>query len=166
MRQRVGRRGHGAQQAVDPHAHREAVAERFDMDVAGAQLHGLFEQVVDGAHDRRAAGEIAQTFDVVVGAGARALPLSAVAASSPPRRSPRTVAISSKEATSTATAPPRTISAARTAAVSLGSATASLKWPFGNSNGNTAVSRRKRGEKRSVKDFAATSSGKLSRFMP
>ena len=48
----------------------EPVAERFDVDVAGAQLDGLFEQTVDGAHDRRAAGEIAQALDVVVGARA------------------------------------------------------------------------------------------------
>src|SRR5450759_4667173 len=40
------------------------------MDIAGAQLHGFFEQVVDRAHDWGAAREIAQTFNVVIGAGA------------------------------------------------------------------------------------------------
>ena len=114
----------GAEQTIHPHAHHEAVAERFDMDIAGPQLHGFFEHVVDRAHDRSAAREIAQTFNVVVGAAARRFAIPA-AVSSPPSCSPRTVAMSSKEATSTVTAPPRTISAAWTAAASLGSATAS-----------------------------------------
>ena len=98
----------------------ESVAKRLDVNVAGPQLHGLFEQVVDRAHDRRAAREIAQALDVVLGAAPdRRLPLRP---SAPRRRacSPRIVAISSNEAISTATWPPRTISAARTAAPSLG----------------------------------------------
>ena len=37
------------------------------MNVAGAQLHGPFEQVVDRAHDRRTARQIAQILDIVVG---------------------------------------------------------------------------------------------------
>ncbi len=41
--------------------------ERLDVNVAGAQLHGPFEQVVDRAHDRRAARQIAQALDIVVG---------------------------------------------------------------------------------------------------
>ena len=40
------------------------------MDIAGAQFDGFFEQIVDGAHNRRAAGKIAQAFDVVVADGA------------------------------------------------------------------------------------------------
>ena len=71
LRQGIGRRGHGAEQTIDPHAHHEAVAERFDMDIAGPQLHGFFEHVVDRAHHRSAAREIAQTFNIVVGAAAR-----------------------------------------------------------------------------------------------
>ena len=39
------------------------------MNIAGAQFHGFLEQVVDGAHHRRAAGKIAKTFDVVVADG-------------------------------------------------------------------------------------------------
>ena len=37
------------------------------MNVAGAQLEGLLEQIVHGAHDRRSAGEVAQALDVVLG---------------------------------------------------------------------------------------------------
>ena len=59
--------GDRAQQAVDAHAHDQAGAERLDVDVARAQLHRPFEQVVDRAHDRRAAREVAQVFDIVVG---------------------------------------------------------------------------------------------------
>ena len=66
LRQDAGRRRHGAQQAVDAHAHHEPGAERLDVDVAGAQLDRALEQIVDRAHHRRAAGEIAQAFDVVV----------------------------------------------------------------------------------------------------
>ena len=73
LRQNAGRRRHGAQQSVDPHAHHEAGAERLDVDVARAQLDRLFQQIVDGADDRRAAGEIAQAVDVVVGPGRRRL---------------------------------------------------------------------------------------------
>ncbi len=72
LRQRFGRRRHRAQQTVDAHAHSEAAAQRFDMDVAGAQLHRLFEQIVDGAHHGRAAGKIAQAVDAFVVAGALA----------------------------------------------------------------------------------------------
>ena len=71
MRQSVDRRGDGAEQTIHPHAHHEAIAERFDMNIAGPQFHGFFEHVVDGAHNRSTAREIAQTFNVVVGAAAR-----------------------------------------------------------------------------------------------
>ena len=39
------------------------------MDIAGAQFDGFLEQVVDGAHNRRAAGKIAKAVDVVVADG-------------------------------------------------------------------------------------------------
>ena len=39
-RQHAGGRRHGAQQAVDAHAHDEPGAERLDVDVGRAQLHG------------------------------------------------------------------------------------------------------------------------------
>ena len=65
LRQHAGRRRHRAQQAVDPHANHEPGRKRLDVNVAGAQLDGFFEQIVDGAHHRRAAGEIAQALDVV-----------------------------------------------------------------------------------------------------
>ena len=66
LRQYAGRRRDRAQQTVDAHAHGDAVAERLDMDVAGAQFHRLLEQIVDGAHGGRAARKIAQILDVVV----------------------------------------------------------------------------------------------------
>ena len=59
------RHRYGAQQAVDPHAHHQSGAERLDVDVARAQLDGLFQHVVDGADHRSAAGEVAQALDVV-----------------------------------------------------------------------------------------------------
>ena len=61
------RRRHRAQQPVDAHAHDEPGAERLDVDVAGAQFDRALEQIVERAHHRRAAGEIAQALDVVVG---------------------------------------------------------------------------------------------------
>ena len=42
---------------------------RLDVNIARAQFHRLFEQVVDRAHDGRAAGQIAQVLDIVVGMG-------------------------------------------------------------------------------------------------
>ena len=125
LRQGIGRRRHGAEQTIDPHAHHEAVAERFDMDIAGAQLHRFFEHVIDRAHDRGAAREIAQTFNVVIGARARrgALPRPP----SPRRQAARRERSRYPRRTRPRPpqVPPRTISAAWTAAVSLGSATAS-----------------------------------------
>ena len=67
LRQRSGRGGDGAQQTVDAHAHDQAIAERFDVNVARPQFHRFLEQVVDRAHDGRAARKIAQVLDVVVG---------------------------------------------------------------------------------------------------
>ena len=63
--------GTARSKAVDPHAHHEAGAERLDVDVGRAQLHRLFEQIVDGAHHRRAAREVAQALHVIVGARER-----------------------------------------------------------------------------------------------
>jgi hypothetical protein len=48
------------------HADHEAGGERLDMDVACAQLDRLLQEVVDRAHDRRAAGKVAQAFNVVL----------------------------------------------------------------------------------------------------
>ena len=36
------------------------------MNVAGVQFHGLVDQFVDGAHHRRAAGQIAQIVEIVL----------------------------------------------------------------------------------------------------
>ena len=66
LRQHAGGRCDLPQQAVDPEAHGQPGLKGLDMDVAGAQLDGLFQEIVDRAHDRRAAGEIAQAFDIVL----------------------------------------------------------------------------------------------------
>ena len=71
LRRNARRRRHRAQQAVDAHAHDEAGAKRLDVNVAGAQLDRALQQVVERAHHRRAAGEIAQALDIVVGLLAR-----------------------------------------------------------------------------------------------
>ena len=73
LRRNARRRIHRAQQAIDAHAHHEAGAERFDVDVGGAQLDRALQQIVERAHHRRAAGEIAQALDVVVGLLRRSL---------------------------------------------------------------------------------------------
>ena len=41
------------------------------MNVAGAQLHGFFKKIINGAHHRRAAGKIPQIVDVFFGASLR-----------------------------------------------------------------------------------------------
>ena len=74
------------QQAVDAHAHHEPGAKRLDMDVAGAQLDGLLQQIVDRAHHRRAAGEIAQALDVVLAQLRNAVRIVAISALSPVSR--------------------------------------------------------------------------------
>ena len=81
--------------------------------------------IVERAHDRRAAGEIAQALDIVVGLlRSIVFARSSVAAPSCSTRWSSTVVMSSNEATATSTGSPNTISAARMAAVSEGSATA------------------------------------------
>ncbi len=72
MWQDPGRDRHGAQQAVDAHAHHQSGPEGLDVNVAGAQLHRLLEHVVHGANHRRPAREVAQALDVVL-VGARGL---------------------------------------------------------------------------------------------
>ncbi len=66
LRQYAGGRGHRPQQPIDPHADDKARQKRLDVDVAGAQLDCLFQEIVDGAHHGRAAGEIAQAFNIVL----------------------------------------------------------------------------------------------------
>ena len=68
LRQHVGRRGGGSQQPVNTHAHVEPVAKRLDVDVARAQFDRFFDEVIDRAHDWRAARQIPQIIDVLVGA--------------------------------------------------------------------------------------------------
>ena len=94
-RQHAGRRRHRAQQAVDAHAHHEPGAERLDVDVGRAQLHRALEQIVHGAHDRRAARKIAQALDVVVGARDGRLVAVGRGSSSSPSRLASAVAMSS-----------------------------------------------------------------------
>ena len=48
--------GIARKQAVDAHAHVKPVAKRLDVDIACAQFDRLFDEVVDRAHDGRAAG--------------------------------------------------------------------------------------------------------------
>ena len=96
LRHHAGRRRNGAQQPVDPHAHGEPGAERLDMDVAGAQLHRALEQIVEGAHHRRAARKIAQAVDIVVAVSCLRRPRTPSA--SPPSSRSSTVVMSSNEA--------------------------------------------------------------------
>jgi hypothetical protein len=65
LRQHAGRRRNRPQQAVDAHADHKSGLERLDMNVAGAQLDGFFQEIVDGTNHRRAAGKVAQALDVV-----------------------------------------------------------------------------------------------------
>ena len=67
LRQHAGRRRDHAQQAVDAEADGQPGAERLDVDIARAQLVGFFEEIAHRAHHRRAAREVAQALDVVVG---------------------------------------------------------------------------------------------------
>ena len=48
------------QQAVDAHAHAEAVLEGLDVDVRGAQRNGVAEHLVDEADDRRVLGRFVE----------------------------------------------------------------------------------------------------------
>src|ERR1700722_4727699 len=65
LREPVRGRSPRPQKTIHPHAHRQPVAKGFNVNVAGAQLHRLFHQVVDGAHDRRPAGEVPQVVDAL-----------------------------------------------------------------------------------------------------
>ena len=73
LRRHAGRRRHGPQQAVDPHANHQRGSERLDVNVARAQLQRLFQQIINRAYDRSAACEIAQAVDVIIGAAERPL---------------------------------------------------------------------------------------------
>ena len=72
-RSRWGR--HCAQQAVDPHSHRESGTKWFDMDIACAQFHCLFEKIIHRPNDWRTAGQVSQAVDVIVGTGKRRFPV-------------------------------------------------------------------------------------------
>jgi hypothetical protein len=65
LRQDAGGRRDRPQQAVDPHPDRQPGVERLDMNVACAQFDRFFQKIVNGAHHRRAAGQIAQALDIV-----------------------------------------------------------------------------------------------------
>jgi len=53
------------QHAVDAVTHLQAILERFDMDIRGAQFHRPLDHQVDQPDHRRFGGQIAQVFDVV-----------------------------------------------------------------------------------------------------
>ena len=57
----------GVQHPVDPHPHREVVLAGLDVDVGGARVHGLGEQVVDQLDDRRLLGHLAKLLRAVAG---------------------------------------------------------------------------------------------------
>ena len=105
------------------------------------------EQIVERPHHRRAAGEIAQALDVVVGllAGSRRRRRPRWAPSASARWSSNVV-MSSNEATATSTGAPNTISAARMAAVPKGRRPPADNLPFGARTGKIVDSRRKRRE--------------------
>ena len=44
------------------------MAERLDVNIARAQFDRLFDEVIDRAHNRCAAGQVAQVIDILVGA--------------------------------------------------------------------------------------------------
>ena len=127
LRQHAGRRRNRPQQAVDPHADHEPSVKGLDVNVARAQFDRLFQEIVDRAHHRRAAGEIAQAFDVVFAQlhGRAAAGVRFVFAETPVENDREVLDV----ATLIATAAPSTISAARCAAWSVGSATASTALP-------------------------------------
>ncbi|MNM94699.1 hypothetical protein D3C81_1071160 [compost metagenome] len=53
------------QHAVDAVTHLQAILERLDVDVGGAQFHRTLDQQVHQADDRRFGGQVTQVFDVV-----------------------------------------------------------------------------------------------------
>ena len=61
--------GQRPQQTVNADTHENTAAQRLDVDVARAHLHRLLDEIVDGAHDRRAAGQIAKAVHALVGDG-------------------------------------------------------------------------------------------------
>ena len=65
LRQYAGGGRHRPQNSIDSHTDNETRGKRFDVDIACPQLNGFFQEIVDRTHHRRAAGKIAQTFDVV-----------------------------------------------------------------------------------------------------
>ena len=65
-RQLGGKRAHRRQNAVNPNAHPDAVADRLQMDVRRAAFERELDDLVDCTHDRRAAGKIAQRFDRIL----------------------------------------------------------------------------------------------------
>ncbi len=67
MRQRVGRRRNGPQQSVDTHADVKRIAHRFDVNIARPKFGRFFEKIIHRADHRRAACQITQTVDVLVG---------------------------------------------------------------------------------------------------
>src|SRR5581483_7718057 len=54
----------GAQQAVDPVAHDQCFAVRFDVDVRGPSLDRIGNELIDQPYDRRLAGDVPQSLDV------------------------------------------------------------------------------------------------------
>ena len=136
------------------------------MSVARSSTRVL-EQIVDRAHDRRAAREIAQALDVVVGARGRGLVgRRPRPSSSSPSRSASTVAMSSNEATSTSTG---------AAEHDLGGAHGRDVGRIGDRQpepsvgvliGKTSVSRRKRRENFAASGVAASSCGRVSARQP
>ena len=123
LRQHAGRRRNRPQQSIDAHAHDEATLKWLDVNVARAQFDRLFKQIVDRPHHRRAAGEIAQALDVVFAQlhGRGATGVRFVLVETPVENDGEVLDV----ATLIATAAPSTIWAARCAAWSVGSATAS-----------------------------------------
>ena len=74
MRQDIIRRRDRSQHAVHAHPHLESVAKRLDVNVACAQFDCFLYQVIDRAHDRRAACEVPQILRAFVGAPAHVIP--------------------------------------------------------------------------------------------
>ena len=61
----AARGGDRPQDAVDADPHLQVASLRFEMDVARPQPDGPVEKVVEGAHDRRTAGEVTQMVGAV-----------------------------------------------------------------------------------------------------
>ena len=129
LRQHGGRRRDRPQQAVNAHADHQSGLKGLDVNVAGAQLYGLFQQIVDGANHGCAAGKVAQAFDVVLTRLVQFVAtgqIDIVVAQAPIKRNREVFDRGDLDRDI-----PRlsTISAARRAAVSVGSATANTAPP-------------------------------------